>query len=117
LRKQSFSKAQWIRKRAQFKAVSGTRLTANKGPLLLLIKPNELLYPRLGLAIAKKQVKLAVQRNQIKRFARESFRQHNSSLPCVDMILLVRKRINEIDNKELHQCLESVWQQLIKQVR
>ena len=39
--------------------------------------------------IAKKQVKLAVQRNRVKRLARESFRQHNDDLPCVILRRLV----------------------------
>ena len=104
----------WLRKKAEFKAIRGTRLKVKAGNLLLLVKPNTLSYPRLGLAIAKKQVKLAVQRNRVKRLTRESFRQHSDSLPCIDMILLVYKEIDRVDNKELHQWLESLWQQLTK---
>lgn len=107
----------WLRKKAEFKAIRGTRLKFKAGKLLLLVKPNALSYSRLGLAIAKKQVKLAVQRNRVKRLARESFRQHNDGLPCVDMVLLVCKEIGEIDNKELYQWLESLWQQLTKRLK
>ena len=104
----------WLRKKAEFKAIRGTRLKVKAGNLLLLLKPNKSSCARLGLAIAKKQVKLAVQRNRVKRLARESFRQHHDNLPCVDMILLVYKEIDEVDNKELYQWLESLWQQLTK---
>lgn len=115
--KLSSSKNKWLRQQTEFKAVRGTRLKVKAGQLLLLVKPNALPYPRLGLAIAKKQVKLAIKRNRVKRIARESFRQHSDSLPCVDMVLLVCKRIDELDNKELHQCLRDLWQQLIKRFR
>ena len=117
LRKQLFDKSKRLCKAAEFKAIRGTRLTVNSGKFFLLAKPNTFSCPRLGLAIAKKHVKLAVQRNRIKRLARESFRQHSDSLPCVDMVLLVRQGIDGSNNRELHQCLESLWQQLIKRVK
>ena len=106
-------KNNWLRHRTEFKAIYGTRYRIRVGRLLLLAKPNSLAGPRLGLTIAKKQIKLAVQRNRIKRLVRESFRQHGNGLPCVDMVLLVYKGIEGIDNKQLYQCLETLWQQLI----
>ena len=85
--------------------------------MLLLAKSNSLSQPRLGLAIAKRQVKLAVMRNRIKRIARESFRHNTGSLPNIDIVLLARSEINKFDNKELHQCLENLWKQLAKRAK
>ena len=58
-----------------------------------------------------------MQRNRIKRIARESFRQNISGLPGIDIILLVRQGITEVNNEELHRCLESLWQQLAKRAK
>jgi len=47
---------------------------------------------RIGLAIAKKHAKLAKDRNQMKRIARESFRTLRLSLPPVEIVVLTRSR-------------------------
>ena len=111
---EKFTKNNRLRKSKEYKAIRGTRLTVSVPEILLLAQPNLLSYPRLGLTIAKKQVKLAVQRNRIKRIARESFRQNREVLPNVDIVLLARKGIVDINNEELHQCLKKLWQQLAK---
>ena len=112
MNQESFSKHYRLRKSSEFKAIRGTRLTVSNKGLLLLAKPNVFNYPRLGLAVAKKNAKLAVQRNRIKRIARESFRHNMNKLPSIDVVLLVRQGITEINNEELHKCLEKLWQQL-----
>ena len=55
---------------------------------------------RLGLVIAKKNVRLAVQRNRIKRLLRESFRAHHGS-QGIDIVVLARRGLDNIDNPEL----------------
>ena len=52
---------------------------------------NELGYPRLGLAIAKRNCRLAVQRNRLKRLIRESFRLARPLIGGVDIVVLNRK--------------------------
>lgn len=46
---------------------------------------------RLGLAVTKKKLKKAVDRNYIKRIARESFRQIYPAVLPVDCVLLIKK--------------------------
>ena len=46
---------------------------------------------RLGLVIPKRLARRAVLRNQIKRLAREAFRQALPGLPVVDMVLRLTK--------------------------
>ncbi|MCX2979971.1 ribonuclease P protein component [Halieaceae bacterium IMCC14734] len=85
--------------------------------LLLLATANELDHYRLGLVIAKKNVKLAVQRNRIKRLAREFFR-HQARLtgpegqPHFDVVLLTRRGIDVLDNEEVSTILRQQWQKL-----
>ena len=67
-----------------------------------IVRPNQQAYPRLGLALSKKQLKLAVWRNRIKRLSREAFRQHKSELSGYDIVVLGRKGMQEIDADTLH---------------
>ena len=69
---------------------------------------------RLGLAIAKKRVKLAVQRNRIKRQIRESFRLNQHNLPAIDIVVMVKSGIDQLDNKAINQELEKIWRKIIQ---
>jgi len=71
--------------------------------------------PRLGFAIAKKQIPKAVQRNRLKRIFRESFRKNQQRLPIRDMVVLVRRPILNLDRTQLNITLENHWNGVIKQ--
>ncbi len=80
--------------------------------LLFLATPNDGPGHRLGLVIAKKNVRLAVQRNRIKRMVREFFRTLPGSEPTMDVVLLARPGIDQLDNAELSSILLRQWQKL-----
>jgi ribonuclease P protein component len=82
--------------------------------ITLLARHNELGYPRLGVTIPKKKVKLAVNRNRIKRCIRESFRLTAHNLPNVDIIVIGKHGINDLDNAELYLHLEKLWRRITK---
>lgn len=65
-------------------------LRSGQKEFLLLARGNDRGHHRLGLAVAKKHVRLATQRNRIKRGAREAFRQLPETLPGLDIIFLTR---------------------------
>lgn len=77
---------------------------------LLLARENDQLTARLGLAISKKQVARAVNRNRIKRLFRESFRL--TSLENIDVIALARTNLGSMSNREISAKLEKAWQKL-----
>ena len=83
--------------------------------VLLLAKINDCTSHRLGLVIAKKNVRLAVHRNRIKRVAREFFRTHPAGESAVDVVLLARRGIGDLDNAELSSILQQQWKKLIHQ--
>jgi ribonuclease P protein component len=83
--------------------------------LLLLAKTNDGPGHRLGLVIAKKNVRLAVQRNRIKRIAREFFRSTPAGQMPLDVVLLTRRGIDQLDNAELSSILKLQWQKLERQ--
>ena len=80
--------------------------------LLLLARKNEGGRARLGLVIARKNVRSAVQRNRIKRVAREFFRQLPIDEPALDVVLLARRGIDGLDNSALSTILQQQWQVL-----
>ena len=69
---------------------SGAALRAGQNEFLLLARSNDCGYHRLGLAVAKKHVRRATQRNRIKRGAREAFRHLPDTGPGLDIIFLTR---------------------------
>lgn len=110
-----FSKQQRLLKAREFQRVfDQSRLKASTRAILLLAAANPLGRPRIGFIIAKKQVRLAVQRNRIKRIIRESFRNQNNLTLNYDIIVLVRKELANLSNQDIRTEFE---RQLFKLVR
>ena len=78
----------------------------------ILITANSSGNNRLGLAIAKKRVKLAVQRNRIKRLVRESFRLNQHDLPSIDIVVMVKSGIDALENEEINHQIVSIWRKI-----
>lgn len=75
----------------------------------VLYRPNDTDEPRLGLAIAKKNCKLASGRNRLKRVIRESFRQHRAGLGGIDIVVLSQAGAAKCSNAVLFASLEKHW--------
>lgn len=88
----------------------GTRI--NERYLSAVVVANPLGHPRLGLAIAKKSVALATQRNRIKRAVRESFRARQLQLPPVDVVLVSRPGCAQASAADLSRSLERLWNRI-----
>ena len=65
--------------------------------LLFLFSKNDQQSSRLGLAIAKKQIPRAVDRNRIKRLIRESFRVQRRNINSFDIVVMARKSVLNMD--------------------
>ena len=99
----------------QFKAVFDS--PSGKAPgksVLLLARDNQLDHLRLGLVIGKKSVKLAVERNRIKRQIRESFRLNQDNLTGWDIVVVARKGLGDLENGELAQQFGKLWKRLAR---
>ena len=89
------------------------RAKAFRDPLfILLTRTNDEDLARLGLVIAKKKVKLSVQRNRIKRVMRESFRQEREKLPSLDIILIAGRGMDRADNGALNKAFKRQWRKM-----
>lgn len=75
----------------------------------ILFRPTTLNLPRLGFAISKQKVRLAVGRNRLRRLVRESFRRHAAGLPSVDLVVLARDATRSAPNAEIATSLERHW--------
>jgi ribonuclease P protein component len=111
----SFNKKNRLSCRAEFQQVmQSPQHRLNAEGCLLLAHANGLDCARLGLIVAKKQVKLAVNRNGCKRQLREYFRQHQQDIVGLDVVILVRKGFDSLDHEAIVQRLDKLWKRLIQ---
>ena len=84
--------------------------------LTILARRNNRRQARLGLAIAKKSVRTAVQRNRIKRIIREYFRLHQQKISSADYVVLVRQGIDKMDNVTIEHSVAKQFNYLRKKL-
>ena len=86
------------------------------GPLgVFIATPNELNHPRLGFVIAKKKVKLAVDRNRIKRVMKDCYRLHQDQIPAIDIVFISRPGLGQKDNLAVTKFCKYAWHKLREQ--
>lgn len=105
-----FKKNQRLITKAQYKQVFEKPDKVVMKEFLFLVRASSMDKARLGLAISKKNVAKATDRNRIKRLIRESFRQ--SSLEEVDVVALARRGLHTLSNRELHCKLKKAWEKV-----
>lgn len=80
--------------------------------LTVLARPSGRDTARLGLAIARKQIRRSVDRNRMKRLIRESFRRHVSLLRGLDVVVIGRSALLEKNTRGVFECLEHHWRRV-----
>lgn len=99
-------------KPADFKAVFESGKRHSEKHLTAVVATGLAPHPRLGLAIAKKSVAQAVDRNRIKRLVRESFREHQAQMQAADTVILARNSAVTASAAELRANLLRIWTRL-----
>ena len=102
-----------LKKPAEFKKVFAKPVKSSDTYFTLLAIKNDLDHPRLGLAIAKKNIKKAVHRNVIKRAVRENFRIQQQRLGNIDIVVLARREAVDAPLELLRKSLEKHWLKLV----
>ncbi len=100
---------------SQFTRVFDQATKSSSEFFTILSRENEIGQPRLGVIVAKRHAKRAVDRNIIKRIIRESFRLAKTSLPANDFIVILKRPIKAINRPKykhrLRLQMESLWEQ------
>ncbi len=112
---ESFSRSSRLTLAGEYKLVFQNNIRVSDDCFTLLIGKQSGSVARIGFGIAKKQLKRAVDRNRIKRLLRESFRLHQSELPNVDIVVMVRFKILQLTNKQIFARLDKHWRKVTKQ--
>jgi len=100
-----------LRNGAEFRRVFDAAVRSSDGHFTVLARSNGRAYSRLGLAIGKKWVRRAVDRNKIKRLIRDSFRKHRNQLDGLDLVVMSRGN-GKADNSKIFSSLELHWQRI-----
>lgn len=109
----SFEREKRLLSPKQFKMVFDSPSGKISGKqVLLLARQNNLQHPRLGLVIGKKNVRLSVERNRIKRQIRESFRVYQDLIGYWDIVVIARKGLDEHPNSELNRQFSKLWKRV-----
>ena len=112
-----FPRASRILEPGAYRRVFERPIRSGDSLFTVLARANGFSGARLGLAISKKQLRRAVERNRIKRVVRESFRHRRSSLPPLDLVVLARRDTGGATNSQLRDSLRLHWQRLAGQCR
>ena len=110
----TFSERQRLITPSQYSRVFSEPVKFYQSGFTVLCRSNTENMPRLGLAISKKKLPHAVDRNRVKRLARESFRTQLKN-KAVDIVLLARNPIINMDNTQILKQLNWLWHKINQQ--
>ncbi|WP_139382696.1 ribonuclease P protein component [Luteibacter sp. 22Crub2.1] len=102
-----------LRRAADFAALRTVSGRLGGRCFLLRFGNNDVDTARLGLAISKRCSKRAVDRNRIKRLAREAFRLARPDLPPVDILVMAK----DVAVKETGAALLAELETLLRRIR
>ncbi len=95
---------------ADYKAVfDNTELKVSSQYFLVLAKVAHSETARVGLIIAKKNVKKAVQRNRLKRQIRQAFRTNKDQLARLELVVMAKKNADSLSNAAVASQLSHLW--------
>lgn len=107
----SFTKKQRILKPAEYQEVFKQQKKIYCRGLVVYYSDNSLSCARVGIAVAKRHFKKAVDRNHIKRKIRESFRVQ-LALGNKDIVILATSKLREDKQCPITSALSEIWKQL-----
>lgn len=85
--------------------------------MTIVVRPNGVNHPRLGLAVPRRVARRAVARNRLKRQIRESYRQHAERLGGLDVVVLANKGAEQVVSKCFRRVLARQWERATRLLR
>jgi ribonuclease P protein component len=105
-----FEKTRRLLKKSEFDYVFKNPQKILTTEFIVLYRPNITGHARLGMALSKKTIPKAHDRNRLKRLLRETFR--TTCLPAIDIVVLSRLGAAKQQNSILINKLSRVWGKL-----
>ena len=113
----AFSRDKRLCSAADFKQVfDQADIKVSSRHLLILAKVSNHDHPRLGLVIAKKNIRKATGRNRVKRHIRETYRLKQDDLGNLDIVVLARRGLDELENYDINKLLSKQWHKLARRL-
>jgi ribonuclease P protein component len=109
-----FTRRQRLTHPAQFKRVFAAPERFGDRWMTVLARPNGLAQPRLGLAVGRRKIARATQRNAFKRVVRESFRTRQDELAGYDVVVLPKRAAASADRGQLRASIDRQWNLLAR---
>jgi ribonuclease P protein component len=115
---QAFCKAARLLTPYDFKQVfNRVSFRLSSASLVILVRSRTAGMARLGLIVARKNARRSVDRNRIKRIARESFRKNQRALGCYDYVVMTRPGVVAVSNPALNAELDRLWRDAQQRIR
>jgi len=102
-----------LKRPEEYKQVFSSKRRSSNKSFLFLARSNGFSLARLGLAVPKKHIHSAVERNRLKRIIRESFRIKQEKLKGNDIVVVVTKKM-DVNQKDIESILAKHWDNVIK---
>lgn len=97
--------------KSDFDRVFAENQRARTDYVMVMARPNQVGYPRLGMIIAKRILARSVDRNRVKRCIRESFRAARAELPGCDFVVrLLNKPVPGDEARDLTRTFKRAGQ-------
>lgn len=110
----AFPRSRRLLNQADFQQVFQAPLKSSDALFTVLAGPAATGCARLGLAIARKQLRQATDRNRIKRLVREYFRQH--VVASLDYVVMARRAVGTCTNDQICTSLTRHFRRLSTRV-
>lgn len=101
-----------LQKPWQFKQVWDTGKKLSGKYFAIVSCKNLVEQPRLGISVAKKNIRSAVNRNRLKRLTRETFRCRQQQLQGFDFVVVIYKGADKLLPAEQFQSINELWDRL-----
>lgn len=113
----SFSRELRLLTPENFHSVFNNPVKAASPQLTLLARLNDHDHPRIGITLAKKRVRKAVNRNKLKRLFREHFRTNKDKLPNIDVVYIGKSGLDEMTNEEVVDLVKGLYRTLLRRCK
>jgi len=108
-RSQKFRQTDRLKQAVDFDAVFSRGTRASDRYFTFIALPNHLDHSRLGIAVSKKALRQATERNRVRRLIRESYRLSVARAVPVDLVVMVKNTAKDVPASVLATALNQRW--------